>query len=162
MEQCRNERAVETEDPRVNPPTNGIVRHDSYVLESRVTQQGIEPGSPWWEASRLTAQPPWPPVITEQRWNAGLGKMGDPPPPRENALTNVIVRHDSLMPKSGKPREKPADQRHRTARFPLAKIREWAGRRLNPFLRDARQAVRENQQSLWHRLARFSHAKLSE
>ncbi|KAJ8898244.1 hypothetical protein PR048_003604 [Dryococelus australis] len=25
-----------------------------------VNQQGIEPGSPWWEASSLTAQPPWP------------------------------------------------------------------------------------------------------
>ncbi|KAJ8870664.1 hypothetical protein PR048_029687 [Dryococelus australis] len=33
----------------------GIVRHDSH---RRVIRSGIEPGSPWWEASRLTAQPP--------------------------------------------------------------------------------------------------------
>ncbi|KAJ8890229.1 hypothetical protein PR048_009737 [Dryococelus australis] len=44
--------------PRENPPTNGIVRHDSHMRESRVTRQGIEPGTPWWEASSLTAQPP--------------------------------------------------------------------------------------------------------
>ncbi|KAJ8898104.1 hypothetical protein PR048_003464 [Dryococelus australis] len=41
-----------------NPPTNGIVRHDSHVRKSRVARPGIEPGSPWWEASRPTAQPP--------------------------------------------------------------------------------------------------------
>ncbi|KAJ8896251.1 hypothetical protein PR048_001594 [Dryococelus australis] len=37
------------EIPEKNPPTNSIAR------------PGIEPGSYWWEASRLTAQPPWPP-----------------------------------------------------------------------------------------------------
>ncbi|KAJ8896126.1 hypothetical protein PR048_001469 [Dryococelus australis] len=34
MEQCRNERAEETGDPRENPPTNDIVRHDSYMRKS--------------------------------------------------------------------------------------------------------------------------------
>ncbi|KAJ8877791.1 hypothetical protein PR048_022248 [Dryococelus australis] len=61
MEQRRNEMAGETSDPRENPPNNGIVRHDSHMRRSGVTQPGIEPGSPWWEASRPTAQPPWPP-----------------------------------------------------------------------------------------------------
>ncbi|KAJ8866342.1 hypothetical protein PR048_032185 [Dryococelus australis] len=28
-----------------------------------VTRPGIEPGSPWWEACRLTAQPPWPQLL---------------------------------------------------------------------------------------------------
>ncbi|KAJ8879193.1 hypothetical protein PR048_019799 [Dryococelus australis] len=28
---------------------------------------GIEPGSPWWEASKLTAQPPWPLLMTNCR-----------------------------------------------------------------------------------------------
>ncbi|KAJ8871330.1 hypothetical protein PR048_027647 [Dryococelus australis] len=51
MEQRRNEKAGETGDPRENPPTSGIVRHDSHM---------IEPGSPRWEASRLTAEPPRP------------------------------------------------------------------------------------------------------
>ncbi|KAJ8881478.1 hypothetical protein PR048_017959 [Dryococelus australis] len=58
MEQHRNERAGETGDPRENPPTNGIVRHDSHMRKSGVTRPEIEPGSPcWWEASRLTRQP---------------------------------------------------------------------------------------------------------
>ncbi|KAJ8882433.1 hypothetical protein PR048_014241 [Dryococelus australis] len=56
MEQSRNERAGETEDPREkkNPQTNGIVRHDSHI------RRGIKSGSFWWEASKLTAQTTWP------------------------------------------------------------------------------------------------------
>ncbi|KAJ8889300.1 hypothetical protein PR048_008798 [Dryococelus australis] len=59
MERCRNERAGEAADPRENPPTDGIVRHDSHKRKSGVTRPRIEPGSSCWEASRLTAQPPW-------------------------------------------------------------------------------------------------------
>ncbi|KAJ8896129.1 hypothetical protein PR048_001472 [Dryococelus australis] len=55
--------AGETGDPRENPPTSGIVRYDSQLRKSRVDRTGIEPGSTWWEASSLTAQPPWPKVI---------------------------------------------------------------------------------------------------
>ncbi|KAJ8895119.1 hypothetical protein PR048_000444 [Dryococelus australis] len=40
----RNERAGEIEDPRENPPTNGILRHDSQMRKSGVTCAGIEPG----------------------------------------------------------------------------------------------------------------------
>ncbi|KAJ8895619.1 hypothetical protein PR048_000955 [Dryococelus australis] len=47
-------------DLRENPPTSGIVRHDSHMRKSVVTRPGIEPGSPLWEASRLTTQEPWP------------------------------------------------------------------------------------------------------
>ncbi|KAJ8880055.1 hypothetical protein PR048_020678 [Dryococelus australis] len=47
--------------PEKNLLTNGIVLHDSCMRKSEVTQEGIEPGSPWWEASRLTIQPPWSP-----------------------------------------------------------------------------------------------------
>ncbi|KAJ8867620.1 hypothetical protein PR048_031423 [Dryococelus australis] len=50
----------ETGDPRENPPTGGIVRHDTHSRKSGVNRPGIEPGSPSWEASSLTAQPPWP------------------------------------------------------------------------------------------------------
>ncbi|KAJ8867287.1 hypothetical protein PR048_031086 [Dryococelus australis] len=53
-----NESVEETEDPRENPPTNGIVRHDSHM-------PGIELGSPWWEASVLIAQPLWPQILLE-------------------------------------------------------------------------------------------------
>ncbi|KAJ8885942.1 hypothetical protein PR048_012148 [Dryococelus australis] len=34
MEQCRNETAEETEDPRVNPPTSDIMWHDSHKRKS--------------------------------------------------------------------------------------------------------------------------------
>ncbi|KAJ8875273.1 hypothetical protein PR048_023168 [Dryococelus australis] len=47
-------------DPREDPPTNGIVRHYSHMRKSGVTRPGMEPGSPRWEARRLTAQSPWP------------------------------------------------------------------------------------------------------
>ncbi|KAJ8887566.1 hypothetical protein PR048_013782 [Dryococelus australis] len=53
----------ETGDPRENPPTSGIVRHDSHLRKSRVNLPGIEPSSPWWEASSLTGQPPLPQVL---------------------------------------------------------------------------------------------------
>ncbi|KAJ8895263.1 hypothetical protein PR048_000588 [Dryococelus australis] len=54
MEQRWNERVGKMGDPRENPPTNGIVRHDSDMQKSEVSRQGIEPGSPWREASKLT------------------------------------------------------------------------------------------------------------
>ncbi|KAJ8876831.1 hypothetical protein PR048_021278 [Dryococelus australis] len=56
MERRRNETTGKTGDPRDNPPTNGIVRHDSHMRKPAVTRPGIEPGSLWWKASRLTAQ----------------------------------------------------------------------------------------------------------
>ncbi|KAJ8885848.1 hypothetical protein PR048_012054, partial [Dryococelus australis] len=51
-------RREKREISQVSPLTNGIVRHDYHMRRSGVTGQGIEPGSPPWEASRLTAQPP--------------------------------------------------------------------------------------------------------
>ncbi|KAJ8868552.1 hypothetical protein PR048_030090 [Dryococelus australis] len=80
-ERRRNDGAGETENSRENPPTNGIVRHDSHLrksgdpekahqptassgtiptCENPVTRPGIEPSSPWWETSVLIAQPPRP------------------------------------------------------------------------------------------------------
>ncbi|KAJ8869531.1 hypothetical protein PR048_028522 [Dryococelus australis] len=41
MEPCRNGRAGETGVPRENPPTNGIVQHDSHIQESGVTCGGL-------------------------------------------------------------------------------------------------------------------------
>ncbi|KAJ8874052.1 hypothetical protein PR048_024892 [Dryococelus australis] len=54
-EQRWNERAGKTGNLRENPPTNGIVRHGSHMRKSGVIRPGIEPGSPWWEASSLIA-----------------------------------------------------------------------------------------------------------
>ncbi|KAJ8872261.1 hypothetical protein PR048_025863 [Dryococelus australis] len=60
MELRRNDGPEETGDPRENPPTSGIVQHDSHLRKSGVNRPRIEAGSPWWEASVLTAQPPRP------------------------------------------------------------------------------------------------------
>ncbi|KAJ8894217.1 hypothetical protein PR048_006829 [Dryococelus australis] len=40
--------AIISANPRENPSTNGIVRHDSNMRESGANRPGIEPGSPWW------------------------------------------------------------------------------------------------------------------
>ncbi|KAJ8876814.1 hypothetical protein PR048_021261 [Dryococelus australis] len=71
MEQRRNARTGVTGDPRENPPTSGIVRHDSYLRKSAVSRPGIEPGSPWWEASSLTFQPPRLLVLLNRDANPG-------------------------------------------------------------------------------------------
>ncbi|KAJ8877964.1 hypothetical protein PR048_022427 [Dryococelus australis] len=47
---------------RENPLISGIVRHDSQLRRSGVSRPGIEPGSPWWEASELTTRPPRHPL----------------------------------------------------------------------------------------------------
>ncbi|KAJ8876775.1 hypothetical protein PR048_021222 [Dryococelus australis] len=55
-----NEKVGETRAPRENPPTSGIVRYDSHLRKSGVIRPGFESGSPWWKASSLTTQSPWP------------------------------------------------------------------------------------------------------
>ncbi|KAJ8897133.1 hypothetical protein PR048_002479 [Dryococelus australis] len=64
-------RAGETGDPRENPPTSAIVQHDSHLQKSRVTRPGIEPGSPWWEASRLTAHRTFKGFVRRQLMSLG-------------------------------------------------------------------------------------------
>ncbi|KAJ8875886.1 hypothetical protein PR048_023793 [Dryococelus australis] len=59
----RHGSAGETGDPRENPPTSGIIRQVSHLQKSGATRPRIEPSSPWWEASILNAQPPWPPIV---------------------------------------------------------------------------------------------------
>ncbi|KAJ8888577.1 hypothetical protein PR048_008069 [Dryococelus australis] len=76
MEQRMNERAGETGDPRDDPPTSGIIRHNSHMRKS-----GSEPVG---NRTRFT-----------------YSRRGG----------------------NGRSARKPADQRHRPARFPLAKIR---------------------------------------
>ncbi|KAJ8874045.1 hypothetical protein PR048_024885 [Dryococelus australis] len=48
----------------VNPSTSGIARQEN----PRVARPGIESGSPWWEASRLNAQPPRPRLLWLDYW----------------------------------------------------------------------------------------------
>ncbi|KAJ8866772.1 hypothetical protein PR048_032633 [Dryococelus australis] len=38
------------------------------TCENPVTRPGIEPGSPWWEASGLISQPPWPRLLLENNF----------------------------------------------------------------------------------------------
>ncbi|KAJ8888434.1 hypothetical protein PR048_007924 [Dryococelus australis] len=47
MERRRNVKAGEAGDPREDPPTSGIFRHDSHLRKSGVARPGIEPISPW-------------------------------------------------------------------------------------------------------------------
>ncbi|KAJ8871871.1 hypothetical protein PR048_028211 [Dryococelus australis] len=64
-QQRRNARPGETGDPLENPPTTGIVRHDSLIRNPGVTSPAIEPGLPWWEASSLTTTPPRSPILSQ-------------------------------------------------------------------------------------------------
>ncbi|KAJ8865756.1 hypothetical protein PR048_033277 [Dryococelus australis] len=58
MEQCQNSWAGETGDPREkNPLTSGTV---PTCENPGVAGPGTKPGSPWWQASSLTAQSPRP------------------------------------------------------------------------------------------------------
>ncbi|KAJ8892418.1 hypothetical protein PR048_004998 [Dryococelus australis] len=50
------------------PLTSSIVRHDFHLRKSGLNRPGIELGSPLWEASSLTAQPPWPPTCWRNMW----------------------------------------------------------------------------------------------
>ncbi|KAJ8897454.1 hypothetical protein PR048_002800 [Dryococelus australis] len=70
-----------------------------------VDRPGISLGSPWWRASSIIAQPPWPLCVRlEHADRAGTkwqGGGGDGKSPRKTRLTSGIVRHDSDMRKSG-------------------------------------------------------------
>ncbi|KAJ8867791.1 hypothetical protein PR048_031596 [Dryococelus australis] len=63
------------EIPRVRPrrPTASLRSGTIPTCDDPVTRPGIEPGPPWWEASRLIAQPPWPPRL------AGVSKVDNLP-----------------------------------------------------------------------------------
>ncbi|KAJ8868971.1 hypothetical protein PR048_030512 [Dryococelus australis] len=66
------------------------------TCESPVTREGIEPGSPWREASVLTAQPPWPPHITPPIFLISLWTL----PPARLTIHNsceVRVPHDEAF-----------------------------------------------------------------
>ncbi|KAJ8879273.1 hypothetical protein PR048_019880 [Dryococelus australis] len=76
------------EIPEKDPPTNGMIRHDSGV-----TRPGIEPGSSWWKASRLTAQSTWPPLIRPHNRTvlSNAGAETDAIPRTQNAPTREMT-----------------------------------------------------------------------
>ncbi|KAJ8869296.1 hypothetical protein PR048_030870 [Dryococelus australis] len=110
-----NERVWEMGDPRENPPTNGIVRHDSHMRKSGMTRPGIETESPWWEASRLTAQP---------HMSTGLLAANHVPPSTFHVpvlrVVRTLVPRDDLFPgikgrdttRDGKKLLRAADNKH--------------------------------------------------
>ncbi|KAJ8895710.1 hypothetical protein PR048_001047 [Dryococelus australis] len=54
---CEPMRVIEIPEKTSRPTvSSGMIP----TCKGPVTRPGIEPNSPWWEASRLTAQPPWP------------------------------------------------------------------------------------------------------
>ncbi|KAJ8884337.1 hypothetical protein PR048_016194 [Dryococelus australis] len=112
------------EDPREDLPTNDIVLHDSHMRKSGVARPGIGPGSPWWEARRLTARP-----------LAGHGhirriEQGQPPPLPPQARRRCrdasidVRRHHVLTTKIGS-RDAAVDRGERRLR-PLAFLAERA------------------------------------
>ncbi|KAJ8889774.1 hypothetical protein PR048_009277 [Dryococelus australis] len=72
------------------PPTDGIVRHDSHLRKAGVIRPGIEPGSPWWGASRQAAQPP-----------------------RANFTVNNLYSHEWLAVNRGRTRRRAGNTRPR-------------------------------------------------
>ncbi|KAJ8884103.1 hypothetical protein PR048_015960 [Dryococelus australis] len=91
MEQRQNEGAGETGDLRENPTTSGTVRHDSHFRKSGVDRPGIEPGSPWWEASSLTAHPEWPHSMVARPPGSGLEKEDKPRGPKKTPTQQKLV-----------------------------------------------------------------------
>ncbi|KAJ8873354.1 hypothetical protein PR048_026988 [Dryococelus australis] len=63
---------------------NGPARTIPTCEDSGATRPGIEPGSPWWEVSRLTAQPPQP-LLCTSLCNYLCKKVMFPPRAREYA-----------------------------------------------------------------------------
>ncbi|KAJ8875333.1 hypothetical protein PR048_023228 [Dryococelus australis] len=64
MVQCRNERVVETGDPRENPPTNGIVRHKSHMRKSGANRSATV--APFW-TNRKMLTTGWPSRVQQSR-----------------------------------------------------------------------------------------------
>ncbi|KAJ8870797.1 hypothetical protein PR048_027096 [Dryococelus australis] len=121
MEQHRNESAGETGDPRENPPTSGIVRHDSYLRKSGVNRPGIGPGFVLVggeQSNRSATVAPLKLRMSDQIWAAlnievwrsGEGQYGVASERKSGKKREItektlpasgIVRHDSHMRKSG-------------------------------------------------------------
>ncbi|KAJ8867230.1 hypothetical protein PR048_031029 [Dryococelus australis] len=100
MGQHRNEGTGETGDPLENPSTNGIVRHDSHMRKSGVTQPGIEPGSSWWEAVLFSSS------------CVGIGEAQHSP---------GVISDNHAKPKSGRPARasNPGPPKRESSELPL-------------------------------------------
>ncbi|KAJ8888354.1 hypothetical protein PR048_007844 [Dryococelus australis] len=136
----------ETGDPRENPSTSSIVRHDSHVRKSgrdiarnKTRLFASHQGEPHSIPGGVTPGFSHVGIAGRYHWWAGfLGDIPFPPALRLrgevwSALNCVVLRADegsevspeqnrnSRAEEMGDPRETPADQRHRLARLPPAK-----------------------------------------
>ncbi|KAJ8879029.1 hypothetical protein PR048_019635 [Dryococelus australis] len=90
------------------------------TCEGPVARPGIEPGSPWWEASVLTAQPPCGPESC--KWVPKTGRTVETSPQREQAELGARYLEERLGILSDKTSGAPAAARivsYRTARSSL-------------------------------------------
>ncbi|KAJ8885847.1 hypothetical protein PR048_012053 [Dryococelus australis] len=71
MERCWNARKGEAGVPRENRPASGIVLHENLGMNP----PGIEPRSPWWEASTLATVPPLPQHTCEKLLHSSKTKQ---------------------------------------------------------------------------------------
>ncbi|KAJ8866243.1 hypothetical protein PR048_032086 [Dryococelus australis] len=62
-------------------------RHELHMRKSGGGQPGIEPGSPWWEASNLTTTSPWP--LFKLHIDQAFTSVERPPPPK--SATRVYI-----------------------------------------------------------------------
>ncbi|KAJ8872098.1 hypothetical protein PR048_025699 [Dryococelus australis] len=83
-----------------NPPTSGIVRHNSHLRKSGVNRPGIESGSHWWEASSLTAQPP----SVEKAWRHIYEAVNEETTLAPQATAQLATGKKALQPITGCPR----------------------------------------------------------
>ncbi|KAJ8867580.1 hypothetical protein PR048_031382 [Dryococelus australis] len=97
MERRRNERTGGNGRSTRKPADQiGIARHDSHLRKFGVSSPGIEPGSPWWEASGLTAQPPWSPE--QKTLRGGRGRKSTAPSSSEQRQLTVRTRPSDPPP----------------------------------------------------------------
>ncbi|KAJ8881258.1 hypothetical protein PR048_017734 [Dryococelus australis] len=101
----------ETGHPRENPPTSGIVRHDSRMQKYRATPPGLEPSSPWWEASSMTTMSPQPRV---QRKNG----QGSAPRRNLNSQVQPVCSHQPDTCAEFPPASRERETRHKRPSIP--------------------------------------------
>ncbi|KAJ8873746.1 hypothetical protein PR048_024580 [Dryococelus australis] len=157
MEQRRNTWAGETGDPGENPPTSGIVRHDSHMRKSGSDFAGKRTRYTYVGGDRITGPSRsqfivrWhrDKLLTLVRKNAGSSPailisvyhgIHLITPGGVMSEVSMEQRRRARGWGNGSYSRKPADQRHRTSRFPRANIWERHGRAFNPVHNDGKRA----------------------
>ncbi|KAJ8871243.1 hypothetical protein PR048_027549 [Dryococelus australis] len=128
MKQRRNEKAGETGDPRENPPTSGIVQHDS-----RMRMSGSGPAG---DRARFALVEGEQGVCRRDTAPARRPEMGDVPS-ADMRLASSLRHHGQGVGERGNPRENPPN----SGIVPHAKIRVQPRRKSNPARLGGRQVI---------------------